>query len=257
VPLTPFAPKLTGHGVHASGRSRQPVLQRARPSPSGSAQRRPLRPTQPSGVRRRCRASLGWRGTPPHPVVHSERGPARSTTRTKPTPHSPLQPPNTAPDIMRTAGRWAASQPRAHPRTSASSPSPPPLSALSPQPPHLQSRTRARTRAVGVSATNHCSSHPGAVYARAGGRGGGQWTLRYPPSRCWHKYMYTCFLCILVLDPVHVFPIQLIPCMHGRPGMHGITESPTNGRIRRIFANLQNRNSAAAGIGSRIRQNSC
>jgi hypothetical protein len=27
--------------------------------------------------------------------------------------------------------------------------------------------------------------------------------------------------------------------------MHGITESPTNGRIRRIFANLQNRNSAA------------
>jgi hypothetical protein len=30
---------------------------------------------------------------------------------------------------------------------------------------------------------DHCSSHPGAVYARAGGRGGGQWTLRYPPRR--------------------------------------------------------------------------
>ena len=71
------ASKLPGHGVHASGRSRQPVLQRARPSPSGHSQRRLLTPTQPSSVRRRGRASLGQRGTPT-PCCNSERGPARA-----------------------------------------------------------------------------------------------------------------------------------------------------------------------------------
>eukprot|EP01047_Picozoa_sp_COSAG01_P029862 COSAG01_NODE_2063_length_8512_cov_7.924284_1_plen_124_part_10 len=76
--------------------------------------------------------------------------------------------PDNAPAIIRPAvDTQPASQPRAHPRPSASSPSPSPFYLVAPASVPAVTHSRAHARSW-CQRHSHCSSHPGAVYARAG-----------------------------------------------------------------------------------------
>jgi hypothetical protein len=153
-----------------------PLRQRPAPAaPANTAEQRP--PLLPRKLR--------MERNPPHSGERKGPGQEHNQNREQ-TPHlqhTLLQPPDNAPAIIRPAvDTQPASQPRAHPRPSASSPSPSPFYLVAPASVPAVTHSRAHARSW-CQRHSHCSSHLGAVYAQAGGRGGGQWTLRYPPRR--------------------------------------------------------------------------